>query len=226
MIWPDPTHQPTHPPTHQPNYTPIHGGKFSTDFKSWNGIEISWLVQVLLNFYWFWGSPSWGWWVGGWRWGGNGCVWCLMHACTHMHIHVKHDKHGCLHVSDHLQFLYMCLRVCAYMCLHVYMCGGTPTPYTSIHPPPPPRAARSPKHQNSISLELIEIFRFCWRFFTSEHSWTHIHYSWSPSTPPTTCPMPQSRENRNQKNYNNSWMNRDNSILFEDLGPLNPPAHI
>ena len=60
VIWPDPTHSPIHPPT---------GGGVSTDFKSSNGIEISWLVQVLLNFDWFWGSP-----LGDGRWvDGDGC---------------------------------------------------------------------------------------------------------------------------------------------------------
>ena len=64
------------PAIHPPNYTPPIGGEVSTDFKSSNRIEISQLVQILLNFYWFWGPPSrgWGWveWVcGGWRWCGD-----------------------------------------------------------------------------------------------------------------------------------------------------------
>ena len=91
------------------------------------------------------------------------------HACTRMHMHVKHAnhaKHGCLHVGGHLQFLYMytCVyvRVCACMCV----CGGTPPmPPDAADTPPPtcplPRAAGSPKQQNSISPELIEIIRFC-----------------------------------------------------------------
>ena len=89
-----------------------------------------------------------------------------MHACTHMHVkHAKHAKHGCLHVGGHLQFLYMykcaCVRVraCTCMCVHV----GTP-PHAPDAPPPTcplPRAAGSPKHQNSISPELIEIIQFC-----------------------------------------------------------------
>ena len=33
------------------------------------------------------------------------------HTCacmhTHMHMHVKHDKHGCLHGGGHLQLLNM-----------------------------------------------------------------------------------------------------------------------
>ena len=76
------------------------------------------------------------------------------HMHTHMHIHVKHAKHGCLHVDSHLQFLYMYKCVCACVCV----CGDTP--HAPRYPPPTcplPRAAGSPKHQNSISPELIEI---------------------------------------------------------------------
>ena len=74
-----------HPPTHQTIHQPIGGG-VSTDFKSSNRIEISWLVQVLLKFYWFWGSP--------WRWGDGWMGWwgcpTYMSTCTCMHtcIHV------------------------------------------------------------------------------------------------------------------------------------------
>ena len=53
----------------------------------------------------------------------------------------------------------MCMRACVCMCT----CVGAPPnhpPPPSIHPPTP-RAVGSPKHQNSISLELIEIIRFC-----------------------------------------------------------------
>ena len=114
------------------------------------------------------GLPPWG--GGGWvdgGGGGHGCVGgCPMHACmhththTHMHMHVKHAKHakhGCLHVGGHLQFLYM------YKCACVCMCVETP-PMPPDAPPstcPLPRAAGSPKHQNSISPELIEKIRFC-----------------------------------------------------------------
>ena len=116
-------------------------------------------------------------------WGGGGYGVCggvvCTHTCTHMHasmhtrthMHVKHAnhaKHGCLHVGGHLQFLYMytCVyvhvRACACMCV----CGGTPPmPPDAPDTPPPtcplPRAAGSPKQQNSISPELIGIIRFC-----------------------------------------------------------------
>ena len=140
------------------------GGEFFTDFKSLNGIEISWLVQALLNFYWFWGSTPWG--GGGWVDGGGSgyeCVGrCPMH--THMHTHTRthihafkhahHAKHGCLHVSGHLQFLYMytCAYVRVHACTCMCMCRATPpmlpdapdTPPPPIHLPPP-QSRREPK---------------------------------------------------------------------------------
>ena len=164
------------------------GGEFFTDFKSSNGIEISWLVQALSNFYWFWGSTPWG--GGGWvhgDGGGYGCVGgCPMHththahACTHMHVkHANHTKHGCLHVGGHLQFLYMytCVYVRVHACACVCMYGGTPPmPPDAPDTPPPtcplPRAAGSPKQQNSISPELIEIIRFCLKIL---YLWTFLN---------------------------------------------------
>ena len=120
-------------------------------------------------------------WIGwGWVWVCWGVSHAFTHAyiCTHKHacthMHVKHDKHGCLHVSSHLQFLYMytcayvCVCVCVYVCVCMYMCMcvGTPpmSPDASRYLPPTcslPRATGSPKHQNSISPELIKIIRFC-----------------------------------------------------------------
>ena len=161
VFWPDPTQPPTHQTIH-----PLIGGEFFTDFKSSNRIEISWLVQALSNFYWFWGCTP----MGDHRWvdgggGGYGCVGgCPMHthmythahAHTHMHVkHANHAKHGCLHVSGHLQFLYMytCvyvrLRACACMC----MCGGTPPmpPDAPDNPPPP---APSPEPQGAQNTKI------------------------------------------------------------------------
>ena len=150
------------------------GWEVSTDFKSSNRIEISRLVQVLLNFDWFWGSPTLG--VGdGWMGVGGGDR-VPPYMCTHMHMHAHARMHKHAHArtydiignpwdfpksngGSHLHGIIMftthaCVCVCACMC----MCVGAPP-----HPPSPPtpRAAGSPKHQNSISLELIEIIRFC-----------------------------------------------------------------
>ena len=72
FLWFDmvpPINPPNHPTTHWTIHPPIGGG-VSTDFKSSNGIKISWFVQVLLNFYWVGGSPLGGG-VGRWvvKWG-------------------------------------------------------------------------------------------------------------------------------------------------------------
>ena len=154
------------------------GGEFFTDFKSSNGIEISWLVQAVSNFYWFRrSSPLGGWQIGGlgWGWvwvcGGMSHAHTHAHACTHMHVeHDKHAKHRCLHVGGHLQF-YTCL--CMHVCVCVCACGDTPP--CPRHPQPTcplPRAAGSSKHQNSISLELIEIFQFCLKII---YLWTFLN---------------------------------------------------
>ena len=51
------------------------------------------------------------------------------------------------------------------MCVCVNVWGTPPIPPDAPDTPPPtcplPRAAGSPKQQNSISPELIEIIRFC-----------------------------------------------------------------
>ena len=183
LTWPHPwTHPSIQPPTHQTIHPPM-GGEFFTDFKSLNGIEISWLVQVLLNFYWFWGSPMRGWWMDGWGWRSvwvcrqvsHACMHAHAHTCTCMHMHVKHDKHakhGCLHVDGHLHFLYM--YTCA--CMHVHACGDTPMPPDAPRYLPPtcplPRATGSPKHQNAISPELIEIIQFCLKIL---YLWTLLN---------------------------------------------------
>ena len=134
------------------------GGEVSTDFKSSNRIEISWLVQVLLNFEWFWGSPLGGWGVGGWGWGMvSGCT-PPMCTCMYMHTHTC----ACMHVWHHREFpgippmgaaicmklsclpqMRVCVHACVCMCMHVHMCGGHPQP-----PPPPiphPQSCREPK---------------------------------------------------------------------------------
>ena len=158
------------------------GGDFSTDFKSSNRIEISWLVQVLLNFDWFQGSPCG---VGG------GCIWVgVVRGCPHTH------AHACMHMcmydiignsqgfpqwgrplawDYHVYHACMCMRVRA--CMHAHACAHVwGHPPTTLHPhwptPPPPRAAGSPNHQNSITLELIKIIRFCLKIL---YLWTFLN---------------------------------------------------
>ena len=153
------------------------GGEVSTDFKSSNGIEISWLVQVLLNFDWFHRSLLGG---GGWVDGVGGGDRVPPHMCTHMHVHIcTYDiignpwdfpksnggghLHGIIMFTTHT-------RVC--MCVCVCTCVGAPPNHP--HPPSPrnPSATGSPKHQNSISLELIEIIRFCLKIL---YLWTFLN---------------------------------------------------
>ena len=163
------------------------GGEVSTDFKSSNGIEISWLVQVLLNFDWFRESP---WGVGGWMDVGGGwwegAPYTCTHtcACTHAHACARSydiignsqgfPQWGQPFVSNyHVYHARVCMHAHACMCMHVHMCGGhpqpPPPPYTH---PPTPRATGSPKHQNSISLELTEIIRFCLKIL---YLWTFLN---------------------------------------------------
>ena len=167
MIWPDPTHQHTHQTIHPPM-----GGEVSTDFKSSNRIEISQLVQVLLNFDWFRGSPLGG--GGGWMWVGGG----ERVPPTHMHMHIWHHREfpgispmgvaicmklsclPCMHVHA-----CVCMCMCAYMCMCT--CVGAPPNHL-----PPPRAAGSHKHQNSITLKLIEIIQFCLKIL---YLWTFLN---------------------------------------------------
>ena len=137
------------------------GGEFFTDFKSSNGIEISWLVQALSNFYWFWGSTPWG----GGRWvhgggGGYGCVGGVSHAHTRTCMHA----HTCIlnmlimlnmdaSMSAAICNFYTCIHVCMCMCMHARACacvGGHPphAPRCLWHPPthlPPPQSRREPK---------------------------------------------------------------------------------
>ena len=169
------------------------GGEFFTDFKSSNGIEISWLVQALSNFNWFWGSTPWrgGGWVhgdgGGYECGGR----CPMHTHMHTYAHTCTHAHTCMlnmlimlnmdaSMSAAICNFYTCIHVCMCMCMHAHACacvgGHPPCPQMPLTPPTPtcplPRAAGSPKQQNSISPELIKIIRFCLKIL---YLWTFLN---------------------------------------------------
>ena len=80
--------------------------------------------------------------------------------------------------------------VCTYMCMFACACvWGTP-PTT-----PTPRATGSPKHQNSISLELIEIIRFCLKIL---YLWTFLNsYRLkliTPELPHPPAPPPRAKD--------------------------------
>ena len=115
------------------------------------------------------GPPPWG----GGRWvdGGGGryeCVGgCPMHVRTHTHAHACTHARTCMlnmlnMDASMLAAICNSIHVCVCVCVRARACGDTP-PCPQIPPdtPPPtcplPRAAGSPKHPISITLELIEI---------------------------------------------------------------------
>ena len=127
LTWPHPwTHPSTNPPTHKTIYPPMGG--VSTE--SSKRIELSWLVQLLLNFYWFWGPTPGGWWVGGLGWG---LVWvcgrCPMHACMCTHAHTCMLNMINMDASKGTAFcnFYTCIHVhvCVYACMCMWTCMGT-----------------------------------------------------------------------------------------------------
>ena len=135
--------RPTNLPTHKTKH-PTMGGEVSKDSKSSNRIEISQFVQVLLCFYWFRGTPR-----GFWEWGWVGVPQTHMYMRMHMHacactgMHVKHDKHGCLHGGNHLQFpnmFILAFHACVCMHMHVHMSRDTPMPSSCPQMLPNPSA--------------------------------------------------------------------------------------
>ena len=103
--------------------------------ESSNRIELSQLVQDLLNFsvlgsLWLWGGGRW---VGD-IWGHGGVPTCMMHmhvhTCTHTHAHVYMYR-NCKWLPT---WRHPCLACLACMCMHACM----EHPSTSSHPPSPP----------------------------------------------------------------------------------------
>ena len=146
-----------------------------------NRIELSQLVQELLNF----GVLSFlqllgvG---GGWMWVGvvggappHMCTCTHMDACTrtHTHAHARTcmcGKHGnfmqmVVPIGESLGSPYDVIH--AYMCMQVHACACMCTWIGCTLSPPPPRSTHPPSLggpgiiQNSIALELMEIFQFC-----------------------------------------------------------------
>ena len=151
------------------------------DKESSNRIELSRLVQDLLNFR-VWASCSWGGWGGwvdggggGWVDGGGGGWGAFTHMYMHMHTHTHTHTHTCM-CGKHDNFMQMVASIgflgnpwefpmmshvhtCACMYVHVHMCGGTLSP-PPPHPPTPTPGGTPGISQNSIVLELIKIFQF------------------------------------------------------------------
>ena len=137
--------------------------------ESSNRIELSRLVQDLLNFGVLGSLRLWGW-GGGWMGMGG--------PPTHMHTHAHACTCTC---GKHDNFMQMaapiggipgipydvicaceCVRLRACMCVCTCVGGTLSPPHTHIHTPTHPPGWGTPGiSQNSIALELIEIFQFC-----------------------------------------------------------------
>ena len=130
--------------------------------ESSNRIELSRLVQELLNFGVLGSLRLWGW-GGGWM--GVGVVGGHPpHMCTCMRMHT----HACVvsmiisckwlpPLGESLGIPYDVIRACAYMCvhacvcMHVHVCGVHPLTTRHPHPPtsPPPRG--DPQNQSKFN---------------------------------------------------------------------------
>ena len=104
--------------------------------KSSNRIELSRLVQDLLNFgvldsLWLWGGGRW---VGG-VWGHLGAWGVSPHACTCMCMHTHAHVYMYRNCKWPLTWRHPCLACLTCMCVHVHACMGHP-PHTHTHPHP------------------------------------------------------------------------------------------
>ena len=139
------------------------GGGFSTKFKSSNRIELSWLVQVLLNFWLILGVPPWGLpggWIGlGWVCGGG--TKHHAHTCTHACMHTLTCMLNMINTGASMSAaicnFYTCIHMCVCMHMHVHVCRDTPHAHRCLqtpptHPPAPspePQGAQAPKFNKS-----------------------------------------------------------------------------
>ena len=111
-------------------------------------------------------------------------------------------------------FIMFNIHACVCACMHVRTCMGVPPPNpTSTHPPP--RGVPSQISKNAIRLEQIDIFWFRFKIWNlwrlSHHGWVFFWLmgGWMGGLVGWNM--------WNHKNFNKTWSNRDNSILFENL---------
>ena len=184
------------PPSYTSNLVYMCAGGFR-GHKYSNRIELCWFVQELLNFgvlgslrLWEWGG------VDGWGWGVvRGCPHTCAHACACMHTHartctcVKHDNFMQMAapiggIPGNSLWCHMHVCMCSRACMHACACAcvwGAPSHHlpTPIHPPPPPGGWTPRISQNSIALELIEIFQFrlkIWNLWRLPHTWVGVWF--------------------------------------------------
>ena len=116
----------------------------------------------------------------------------------------------------HLQLKLSCLTcvyVCMCMCVHACacMCTCVGAPLSTPHPHPPiPRAAGSPKHQNSISLELMEIFQFCLKILYLGTLLDSYRLYLVPLNTPSHLLHPPEPRKPKSETLHKYWANQDN----------------
>ena len=118
--------------------------------ESSNRIELSRLVQDLLNFGVLGSLRLWGW-GGGW-----GCPHTCTHACTctHAHASVLNMIISCKWpppLGESLGIPYDVIRMHAGMRVHVHMCGGHPLTNPHPHPPTPSPPRGDPRNQSKFN---------------------------------------------------------------------------
>ena len=158
------------------------------DKESLNRVELSWLVQDLLNFgvlasLQLWGGSRW---VGGvWRHlGAWGCPHTCAHACacTHMYTCIEIAMATNMEASMFIMFnMHVCACMCACVCMCMCVCMEHPS---HTHPNPNPNAnTHRPQggtpgiSKNSITVELIKIIQFClkiWNLWKIPHQWVGV----------------------------------------------------
>ena len=153
--------------------------------ESSNRIKLSRLVQELLNFGVFSSLRLGG--VGGCGWVVVGGMPPCMCTCTHMHactcIHGKHDNFmqmaaliGGIPGNSLWCHMHVHMHACLCMCVGVPSHPLTPIP---MHPRGGPPRGTPGITQNSIALELIEIFQFClkiWNLWRLPHPWVGVWF--------------------------------------------------
>ena len=157
--------------------------------ESSNRIELSRLVQDLLNFVVLGSLRLWG--MGGWGWGMVGSV-----PPTHVHMHVHTctctHTHACVvnmiisckwlpPLGESLGTPYDVIHMCTCMHMCVHMCRVHPLTTPHPHPPTsiPPTGGTLRISQNSIPLELIEKFPFrlkIWNLLRLPDPWVGVWF--------------------------------------------------
>ena len=129
--------------------------------ESSNRIELSRLVQDLLNFGVLGSLRLWGWGVDGWGWGVvGGAPHICAHACmhTHAHAHLLNMIISCKWLppcgeSLGIPYDVICACACMHMraCMYMCMCVGAPSHHSQPNPTHPPTPRGDPQNQSKFN---------------------------------------------------------------------------